>query len=266
MPSLIHTLQKLVNKVDHAPDIQQALEIIVENLIDALKIDTCSIFINSPNEEDHLVLMANRGLNEGIVGQIKLKMGEGLVGMVAEKAEPVRLDDAHTHKNFVYFKDSGEDAFPIFMGIPIISQRKVLGVLVLQRAVVSFDSDDEAFMTTLATQLANAIKHARSSGEIAQLLTDETASISCTISGVAGAPGMTIGLAVVINHGVSLHSIPDKRISGDDKIAEEVVLFDSAVDKVKQSLYDQAERMKESLPSEECALFTAYAQMLDSGS
>ncbi|MBT3204885.1 MAG: phosphoenolpyruvate--protein phosphotransferase [Gammaproteobacteria bacterium] len=266
MPSLIHTLQKLVKKVDHAPDIQHALEIIVENLIDALKIDTCSIFIKAVNEKEQLVLMANRGLNEGVVGQIKLNIGEGLVGMVAEKAEPIRLDHARSHKNFVYFEESGEEAFPIFMGIPIISQRKILGVLVLQRAQIAFDSDDEAFMTTLATQLANAITHARSSGEIASLLTDRSASISCTLSGVAGAPGLTMGQAVVINHGVSLHNVADKRISDKDDITHEVKIFEAAVDQVKQSLYDQAERMKQSLPLEECALFTAYAQMLDSGS
>ena len=266
MPSLIHRLQKIVNKVDHAPDIQQALEIIVENLIDALKIDTCSIFIISPTENDLLVLMANRGLNEGVVGKIKLKIGTGLVGMVAEKAEPIRLDNAHTHKNYVHFEFSGEDAFPIFMGIPIISQRKILGVLVLQRALLPFDSDDEAFMTTLATQLANAITHARSSGEIAELLTDVNASISCTLTGVAGAPGLTIGQAVVINPGVSLHNVADKRIAGNEQTIHELEVFDAAVDQVKQSLYEQAERMKESLPSEECAIFIAYAQMLDSGS
>lgn len=266
MPSLIHSLQKLVKKVDHAPDIQQALEIIVENLIDTLKIDTCSIFINSPDDEDQLELMANRGLNEGIVGQIKLKFGQGLVGLVAEKAEPIRLDSAHTHKNYVHFEFSGEGAFPIFMGIPIIYQRKSLGVLVLQRADIPFDSDDEAFMTTLATQLANAIMHARSSGEIAELLTDDNTSVSCTLSGLAGAPGLTLGQAVVINSGVSLHSVLDKRIQGDEQIFHELNVFDSAVDQVKQSLYGQAKRMQQSLPSEECALFIAYAQMLDSGS
>jgi len=152
------------------------------------------------------------------------------------------------------------------MGIPIISQRKILGVLVLQRAELAFDSDDEAFMTTLATQLANAITHAQSSGAIAQLLMDETSSVSCTLNGVAGAPGLAMGQAVVINHGVGLHNVADKRVSGSEEIIQQVVSFDSAVEQVKQSLYDQAERMKESLPSEECALFTAYAQMLDSGS
>ena len=266
MPSLIHTLQKIIKKVDQAPDIQSALEIIVENLVDALKVDTCSIFINFPDQDESLVCMANRGLNEGVVGRIKLKIGRGLVGLVAEKAELIRLDKAYTHKNFVYFEDSGEEAFPVFMGVPIISHRKVLGVLVLQRAVQAFDSDDEAFITTLATQLANAITHARSSGEMASLLMDETSSVSCTLSGVAGAPGLSMGQAVVINHGVALHNVPDRKVIGRDDIIQEIVQFDTAIEEVKQSLYDQAERMRESLPSEECALFTAYAQMLDKGS
>ncbi len=266
MPSLIHTLQKLVRKVDQAPNIQQALDIIVDNLIDALKIDICSIFINSPDDDDKLLLMANRGLNQGIVGRVRLSRGAGLVGMVAEKAEPVRLQDAHLHKSFYHVEGSGEEAYPVFMGIPIISQRKVLGVLVLQRAKLAFDSDDEAFMTTLATQLANAISHASRSGQISQLLSEDNVSVSCTLQGVAGAPGLTMGQAVVINHGVSLHSVPDKNVSGDQAILDEIINFDESVETVKQSLYEQADRMKESLPVEECALFEAYAQMLDSGS
>ena len=266
MPSLIHTLQKIVKKVDQAPDIQHALDIIVENLIDALNIDICSIFLNVEDEAENLMLMANRGFKEGSVGRIKLSTGTGLVGMVAEKAEPVRLDDALQHKKFVYFEGSGEERFPVFMGVPIISQRKVLGVLVVQRSSVGFDNDDEAFLTTLATQLANAIFHAQRSGEMASLLSDESASISCTLDGVAGAPGLSMGHAVVINHGINLHNVPDKKIEGRKSIVEQVVKFDAAVDSVKQALFDQAERMKLSLPEEECALFIAYAQMLDSGS
>lgn len=266
MPSLIHTLQKIVKKVDQAPDIQQALDLIVENLIDALNIDICSIFLNVEDEPENLLLMANRGFKEGSVGRIRLSTGSGLVGMVAEKAEPVRLENAMEHKKFVYFEGSGEERFPVFMGVPIISQRRVLGVLVVQRAATGFDNDDEAFLTTLATQLANAIIHAQRSGEMTSLLTDESESISCTLNGVAGAPGMAMGQAVVISHGVNLHNVPDKKIEGRDSIVEQVILFDSAVNKVKKALFDQAERMKQSLPEEECALFIAYAQMLDSGS
>jgi phosphotransferase system enzyme I (PtsP) len=266
MPSLIHTLQTIVKKVDQAPDIQHALDIIVENLIDALNIDICSIFINLQDETDNLVMMANRGLAVGAVGLIKLQTGSGLVGLVAEKAEPIRLEDAMAHKNFVYFEGSGEEQFPVFMGVPIISQRKILGVLVVQRAKLAFDNDDEAFLTTLATQLANAITHAQRSGQISELLKDKTTSISNILSGVAGAPGMSKGNAVVINHGIALHNVPDKKVDDSEGIAKQIVIFDGAIESVKKSLHDQAELMKQSLPEEECALFIAYAQMLDSGS
>ena len=266
MPSLIHTLQKIVKQVDHAPDIQHALDIIVENLIDALNIEICSIFLNIEEEKENLVLMANRGLKPGIIGKIKLKTGQGLVGMVAEKAEPVRLEQASEHKNFVYFESSGEEHYPVFMGVPIISQREILGVLVVQRRAQAFDNDDEAFLTTLATQLANAIIHAQRSGQMAELLANEDAVLSTVLSGVGGAPGMKMGQAVVINHGVALHNVPDKKIIGDEAIVGEVLLFDTAIESVKQNLYEQAELMKQSLPEEECALFIAYAQMLDSGS
>ena len=266
MPSLIHTLQKIVKKVDQAPDIQHALDYIVEHLIKALQIDICSIFINIEEEQDNLVLMATHGLNEGAVGQIKLPTGKGLVGLVAAKAEPLRLDNAPAHKGYVYFKGSGEEKYPIFVGVPIIAQRKVLGVLVAQRAGIPFDSDDEAFLTTLATQLANAITHAKNSGQFTKYLSNESPSVSCTLEGIAGAPGLTIGNAVVINHGVDLHNVPDKTVSGADEIIRQIVSFDIAVELVKHSLLGQAERMKESLPEEECALFTAFAQMLESGS
>lgn len=267
MPSLIHTLQKIVKQVDHAPDIQHALDIIVENLIDALNIEICSIFLNVQDQEYNLVLMANKGLQTGTTGQIKLKTGQGLVGMVAEKAEPIRLEQAPEHKNFVYFEGSGEENYPVFMGVPIISQREILGVLVVQRSTQAFDNDDEAFLTTLATQLANAITHAQSSGQMAELVKgDSAAAISAVLSGVGGAPGMSIGHAVVINHGVALHNVPDKKISGDEAIVREVLLFDNAIESVKKNLFEQAEHMKQSLPEEECALFVAYAQMLDSGS
>lgn len=266
MPSLIHTLQKIIKKVDQAPDIQHALNYIVEHLIKALRIDICSIFINMEEEEDNLVLMATHGLNEGVVGKIKLRTGKGLVGLVAEKAEPYRLDNAPLHKGYVYFKGSGEEKYPIFMGVPIIAQRKVLGVLVAQRADLAFDNDDEAFLTTLATQLANAITHAQNSGQFTQYLSNESTSISCTLEGVAGSPGLTMGNAVVINHGVNLHNVPDKKVSGSDEIIRQIVSFDIAVELVKHSLLGQAEKMKASLPEEECALFTAFAQMLESGS
>lgn len=266
MPSLIHTLQKIVKKVDQAPDIQQALDYIVGALIEALNVDICSIFINNEEEQENLVMMATHGLNEGAVGSIRLQTGQGLVGHVAQKAEPYRVDNALVHKEFVYFEGSGEEKFPVFMGVPIISQRKILGVLVVQRTEKSFDNDDEAFLTTLATQLANAITHAQSSGQMTRILAGGDSSVSCTLSGVAGAPGMMMGSAVVITRVIDLHNVSDKRLQDENAVKKELVSFDIAVQLARKTLLAQAETLKQTLPEEECALFIAYAQMLDSGS
>jgi phosphotransferase system enzyme I (PtsP) len=169
----------------------------------------------------------------------------------------MNLADASQHKNFILVQESGEIAFPILLGVPIIAHRDVLGVIAVQRAENLFNVDEEAFLTTLAAQLATAIERAESQGRFS---TEKTAH---TIKGVAGAPGMTIGQAVVLNRGVNLESVPNKKTSD---IEGELTSFKEAVRKVCAELTVQAEQMRASLPEEECAIFLAYAQMLSGGS
>jgi phosphotransferase system enzyme I (PtsP) len=74
---------------------------------------------------------------------------------------------------------------------------------------------------------------------------------------------MAIGVAMVLNRGVNLESVPDKKTNDIDG---ELKSFRAAVSKVCAELTEQAEKMRASLPEEECALFLAYAQMLTGGS
>jgi phosphotransferase system enzyme I (PtsP) len=147
--------------------------------------------------------------------------------------------------------------FPILLGVPIIAHRDVLGVISVQRAENAFNEDEEAFLTTLAAQLATSIERAESKGRFS------TEQASHVVKGVAGAPGMAIGVAMVLNRGVNLESVPNKKT---DDIAGELTSFREAVRKVCEELTEQAEKMRASLPEEECALFLAYAQMLSGGS
>ena len=53
------------------------------------------------------------------------------------------------------------------MGVPIIHQRRLLGVLVVQQAERRrFDESDEAFLVTLSAQLAGVIAHAQATGVV----------------------------------------------------------------------------------------------------
>lgn len=263
MPSMIHRLQSIVQEVGRAPDIQHALDLIANRLIHDLRADACTIFLSSTEDSETLTLKACQGLNPEIVNNVERKFGQGLIGIVAERAEPINLVNAVGHKDFILVPNSGETEFPIYLGVPIVSHRKVLGVIAIQRAENAFNEDDEAFLTTLAAQLATSIEHAESQGRfkfIGETREDRTTHI---VKGVAGSPGMAIGRAIVLNRGVNLDSVPDKKI--DDSVPE-VQSFDFAIAKVRDDLTDQAERMRGVLPEEECALFVAYAQMLNSGS
>ena len=263
MPSMIHRLQSIVQEVGRSPDIQHALDLIASRLLSDLRADACTIFLVSDEDPPVLVLKASHGLNPGIVDKVKRDFGQGLIGIVAERAEPINLINATEHKDFILVPNSGEAAFPIYLGVPIVSHRKTLGVIAIQRSENAFNEDDEAFLTTLATQLATSIDHAESQGRFKLIGKSRTEKTAHIVKGVAGAPGMSIGQAIVLNRGVNLESVPDKKIVDE---TPEISSFNEAIRKARDDLNEQAERMRGILPEEECALFVVYAQMLNSGS
>ncbi|MCP4764983.1 MAG: phosphoenolpyruvate--protein phosphotransferase [Gammaproteobacteria bacterium] len=254
---MIHRLQRIVQEVNRAPGIDRALVLITESLTRDLNADACTIYLAAKDDPEILVLQACSGLNPEIIGKVKRKLGQGLIGTIAARAEAMNLIDAPAHKKFMLVQESGETAFPIMLGVPIIAHRDVLGVIAVQRVESAFNEDEEAFLTTLAAQLATSIERAESQ--------DRFSSEQAThmLKGVAGAPGMAIGVALVLNRGVNFESVPDKKT---DDIEGELKSFREAVRKVCDELTEQANLMRASLPEEECALFIAYAQMLSGGS
>ena len=263
MSSMISRLQRIVQEVGRAPDIQHALDLISERLIESLMADACTIFLTSAEDPNRLILKSSYGLNPDIVGKVTRRFGEGLIGMVAAKAESINLINAVEHKNFILVPDSGEAEFPVYLGVPIITHRKVQGVIAIQRAEKAFNEDDEAFLATLAAQLANSLEHAESQGRFKLIGEKNIEPTTHVVRGVAGAPGMAIGEAIVLNRGSDLNSVPDKKIEHHES---EINGFKLAIGKVQEELTQQADRMRDSLPEEECALFVAYSQMLSSGS
>ena len=254
---MIHRLQRIVQEVNRAPGIDRALVLITESLTRDLSVEACTIFLTQKDQPDTLVLQACSGLNPDIIGTVERKLGQGLVGTIAARAEAMNLVDGPSHPKFMLVADSGETAFPIMLGVPIMAHRDVLGVISVQRSKDAFNEDEEAFLTTLAAQLATSIERAESQD---RFNSEQTAHI---IKGVAGAPGMAIGVALVLNRGINLESVQDKKT---DDISGELQSFREAVSKVREELTEQAELMRASLPEEECALFIAYAQMLSGGS
>ncbi|MDH3871364.1 MAG: GAF domain-containing protein, partial [Gammaproteobacteria bacterium] len=259
---MLDILRRIIQEVNAAKDLQQALDIIVERVRVNVGVDVASVYLTDPENKQH-VLMATQGFRKDAIGKVRLNPGEGLVGRVAEREEPLNLDDAPSHRNYRFIVETGEQPYHGFLGVPIIQHGKVLGVLVVrQRVSRKFDDEEEAFLVTLAAQLAGAITHAGASGEIAHLL-EATDEVSITLKGLRGAPGVAIGQAMVVYPPANLDAIPDRKAVDIDT---EVQTFHEAVVAVQDDLRDYANRMSGSLPPEELALFDALVMMLGSDS
>lgn len=256
---MLDVLRRVIQEVNTAGDLDTALNIIVERVKEAMGTQVCTVYLLD-EESERYVLMATRGLREAAVGKVSLDPGEGLVGLVGERAEPVNLEDAPGHPRYLYVKEVGEEPFHSFLGVPIIHHRKVLGVLVVQQGESRrFDESEEAFLITLSAQLAGVIAHARATGAlgISSAMTDLPAS---RFPGMAGSPGIAIGTAVVVYPAAELHSVPERRISD---VEAELHAFQQAVEETREEIREMGEKLSERLKPEELALFDAYLHMLD---
>jgi len=255
---MLETLRRIIQEVNTAPDLEQALKIIVQRVRASVKVDVASVYLRDA-ERREFVLRATEGLRQDAVGKVRLRYGEGLVGMVCEREEPVNLEDAPGHPRYMFIAETGEDPYHGFLGVPIIQYGRVLGVLVVrQRKTRRFEDEEEAFLVTLAAQLAGAITHAGASGDITSALARSEA-VSAALRGLPGSPGVAIGQAMVVYPPANLDAIPDRTAADPD--AEEAN-FQVAVDAVRDDLRAYANRMSAVLPPEELALFDALLLML----
>lgn len=263
---MLNALRKIVQEVNSTEKFDAILEIIVSRVKTAMAAGTCSVYLRNI-DTGRFVLSATDGLLPEAVGKVSMSADEGLVGLVASKAEPLNLENAEAHPSFSYFPETGEEKFSSFLGAPIIHQRVVLGVLIVQRQQKSkFDESEEAFLITISAQLAAVIAHAEATGELARAVSDSNKAVSTDEQiyvGLPSAPGVGIGTAVIVSSSADLDSVP-RRMTDD--VAHELDLFRNAVDKTKDDLRNIRNELSSKLSSEELSLFDVYISMLNDSS
>jgi phosphotransferase system enzyme I (PtsP) len=256
-------LQRILQEVNEAHDIEQAVAVIVSRVGATMAVDVSSVYLFDPLSRQ-LVLMASEGLNPESVGNVRLDLTEGLVGLVASRAEPINVENAPEHPRFKYIEETGEERYHAFLGVPIIHQRTVKGVLVVQQqATRRFSDEDESLLFTLAAQLAGAIAHAEVNGDIEALRGSDGQLESHSIAGIAGAPGVGVGKVRVVYPPANLDAVPDRDVTD---VAAERAAFEAAVDAAREEIRGLNERLGETLPADERALFDAYLMILSGDS
>ncbi|MBL2342887.1 phosphoenolpyruvate--protein phosphotransferase [Klebsiella pneumoniae] len=185
---MLTRLREIVEKVASAPRLNEALDILVTDVCQAMETEVCSVYL-ADNDRRCYYLMATRGLKKPRGRTVALAFDEGLVGLVGRLAEPINLADAQKHPSFKYIPAVKEDRFRAFLGVPIIQRRQLLGVLVVQqRELRQFDESEESFLVTLATQMAAILSQSQLNALFGQYRQTHIRALPAS-SGVAIAEG-----------------------------------------------------------------------------
>jgi phosphotransferase system enzyme I (PtsP) len=122
------------NLTNHSRKIMRSesyyLNTIVKTLGDELDVDVCSLYTLNPNG-DQLKLVATNGLSQSVIGA-RMSTKQGLTGVVARTRRSLSVKNPETHPNYYHIQGSGEEKYQSYLGIPLIKDMRMFGVLVVQ--------------------------------------------------------------------------------------------------------------------------------------
>ncbi len=107
-----------------------------------------------------LVMRANLGFCSSALGQVRMRVGEGLTGMAVVTRRPVTVAFGPSHAKFLGFPELHEERYPAFAAVPLLSNNQVLGALVIQREKKRFSPFDVDLLVALSASVSSAVRHA----------------------------------------------------------------------------------------------------------
>ena len=122
---------------------QARLDKITHLIADSMGTEVCSIYLFRDTET--LELCATEGLRADAVHKTRMRLGEGLVGRVAQRNAVINAADAPSAKGFRYMPETGEEIYSSFLGVPIQRLGEGMGVLVVQSKVAREYTADEIY-------------------------------------------------------------------------------------------------------------------------
>lgn len=260
---MLTTLKRIVQEVNQIPVLEDALKCLALRLKEALKVDSCSIYL-ADYEQQHFLLMATDGLATDAVGNVSIGFSEGLIGLIGQREELLNISDARTHPRFKHYPEVKEEKYHAFLGAPLIHQRKVLGVLTLQQKDKRrFSEDEEAFLITLCAQLSLEVVHAEARGLLSLTEENPVHKWQKAIRGVPGSPGLAIGSGFVCDYEINLRSHIARR---SRQTKQEVQLYRDAVHATKVQVEILSARIEDDVPEDVQAIFQIYHHLLDANS
>jgi signal transduction protein with GAF and PtsI domain len=152
--------QKISRFMVREMSLQEVLQGIVALIVEFTECDSCLVYLS---QGDELVLCASNNPHPSTIGKLKLKLGEGLTGWVAQERRLLAISrEAYKDPRFKYFGELPEDTFEAFLSAPLIARNKVVGVINVQyRAPHQHTGSELEVIATVGEQVGCVLALAR---------------------------------------------------------------------------------------------------------
>jgi len=152
-------LHEIIETISYNLDLKEVLDRIVKIVSGVTRADSCFLYLVDGND---LVLRASLNPKPLEIGNIKLKLSEGITGWVARNKKTAAIArKAYDDECFKFVNSLPEDRFEGFLSVPIIYRDKVLGVINVQHCKPRAYSKNEITLFELvAKATGGAIENA----------------------------------------------------------------------------------------------------------
>ncbi len=155
---LLHRISSLVSS---ELSLDEMLGEILGITVQVTSCDACLVYlIDKPNNE--IVLRASQLPHAGDLGSLRMKMGEGITGWVAEHKSIVVLpNNASADQRFKRFSHLIEDTYEAFLSVPLVSGGDIIGVVnVHHRRPHNHTAGETSLLAFVGEQMGNAVARA----------------------------------------------------------------------------------------------------------
>src|SRR6266481_4043296 len=161
-------LHEIGSRIAAADPLHEVLGRVVEFISAVAKFDSCFVYVL---EENELVLRASKNPHAEVVDRLKLQVGRGITGWVAEHKRPVALGrNAFKDRRFQLFNELPEDRFEAFLSVPVLSRGQLVGVINLQnRTPYEYNEREIRLLSMIGFLVGGEIEMARLEAERSEI-------------------------------------------------------------------------------------------------
>lgn len=223
--------QLLQQIIDNTEPSQDKLQHIMQTLCEQFSAEAAACFVLLDNT--HLELISAHGCYENNINHVRMRLGEGLIGSVAQNRRALNLADDKIHPSYLEIAKLKND-FHGFAAIPLIQNNRTIGVLVLQRtAAKEYNSDEFELIETSALILSSILSSEEFTNYREHLATQQRGHLDSRIKGLSLSKGYGIGQAIIHRRRQTAN-----KIFAEDKEAE-LAKLEAAYTKMNQDLDDK---------------------------